>query len=312
MNASRAQAMARALSAFRGGPGAMPDAAFVRGRGPVRSGAPANFRASDFAVGQHLKTGAVPAARPAAPKPKEEPSFWQRTKSALTTPWEGAKEKFDAFAARRMKESERLEQEGARKLERGGGANTVSAGWNSALAWGNRLVAADPKTVKQAAIGAGVVIAAVVAAPVVGAASVAAGVGAVVEGGVAGLTAYNVVKGSAALAREPNVTNAALLAVNFAPVPFLNKISHAAGSVASKGIVALKNVKTDSELLTASLSGILAVGERVGQREVEVLASSTVHDMTHVAGHHLAHAGVHAAAESIEEPPGGMPIPEAH
>jgi hypothetical protein len=63
-----------------------------------------------------------------------------------------------------MADSERLEQEGAKLLAEGGVGNTMKAGWNSALAWGSRLAAGDEETVKQAAIGAAVIVATTVVA----------------------------------------------------------------------------------------------------------------------------------------------------
>jgi len=303
VDAGRARAIAAQLEKNRGDAGGLPaDGAVPRW---VAAASPmGSLRAADFAVGQHLRTGAVPAAAApaAAPPAPEAPGLWARTKAALTTPLSGVEESYHQFAERRMAESERREQQGAKRLEEGGVANTLAAGWDATVAFGNRVAAGDKKAVTAVAVGAGVAIAAVVAAPVVAAGSVAAGIGIAVEAGVAGLTAYNVVKGTAALAREPNAANAALLAVNFAPVPFLGKIAHAAGSVAERGVVALRSAGTDSELAAGAFSGLVAIGEKFGQGEVEVLAKSAVHDMTHVAGHQAAHAMVHTAAATIEGP----------
>lgn len=305
MDTARARGMAAAFDQ-RGDAGAIGSGATPASRAlPMgKAGPETPLRAGEFAVGQHLKTGDVPGAhgQPAEPAKPEETGWWAKTKSALTTPLHGAEEAYHEFSERHMADAKAREEQGARRLEQGGAANTILAGWDATVSFGHRVVAGDKKAVTAVAVGAAVVVGAVVAAPVLAAGSVAAGIGIAVEAGVAGLTTYNVVKGTAALARDPNALNAGMLVLNFAPVPYLGKIAHAAGSVAEKGVVALRSASTDSKLLAGAFSGMVAIAEKVGQKEVEVMAKSAVHDMAHVAGHQATHAMVHTAAATLEAP----------
>jgi hypothetical protein len=206
--------------------------------------------------------------------------------AAVTTPIKGWEEGYKAYSAECMKTSEKLQQDGAARLEKGGVGNTIAAGWDATLAFGNRVAGGDTKTIKQVAIGAAVCVAAVAAAPAVLAcgaaiaagstvAAVAAGTTAVVEGGLAAATTYGAVHGTAALVKKPDIANAALLATSIVPIPYIGKISEVAGKyagkAAEKAITALEKNPGEAEAATAAAATTaVAVGKAVQSQTKEL------------------------------------------
>lgn len=236
--------------------------------------------------------------------------------TVLTTPLHGVKDSYGKYAAGRMAASENLQQEGGALLEKGGVANTLLAGWKATEAFGDRVLAADPKTIKQVAIGAAVAVAVVVAAPAVIAAGatiaaggavagVVAGTTAVVQGGLAAVTTYGVIHGTAVLAKDPNLANAGLLALNVVPIPFIGKISEAAGKVTGKvveKVIALAERNAETSSVAAGVTGIVAVSAKSISKVEAAESRAWANKVAEKAGEKLTEKGIeHGVVEPSKE-----------
>lgn len=213
---SSAKGVAAALDQFKQDtellPGVSPDAAASAREAEVLGAAAAAF-----------KGGPTTFKSTSAPAPEKGRLERFRDSTTLT----GLQEKFQAYSKRQMGEAGALEDKAAVAFAKG---ETLSGVVNSMEAWRKRLLAADPATVKQVAIGVGVVATAalaIAAAPVVvplvlgaGATMGAAGTAAVVVPlklglvGLGGYSAYGVVKGAGEFAHKPDLVNGALLVAN--------------------------------------------------------------------------------------------------
>lgn len=237
---SSAKGVAAALDKFKQDtglpPGVSPEAAADAREAEVLGAAAAAFKGGP--------TTLTTASTPAPTKGRLE-----RFRDATTL--DGLQGRFQDFSKRKMAEAGALEDRAAADFANG---KTLSGVFNAAEAWRKRLLAADPATVKQVAVGVGVLATAafaIAAAPVVlpalavigsGAAigPTAAAVGVVALKGViiglGGYSAYGSVKGAGEFAHKPDLVNGALLAANVGGLGLLAK-GVSAGVVGTKTLV---------------------------------------------------------------------------
>lgn len=300
-----------------GGAGALRDGRSAQSFGPFIGGyAPAGVRpeeklsAADFRP--HYKAGPAHEV-PSAAKEGEhaagehKPGLWSKVVDVAKTPLPGTagwKEKFDGFSKKRIAEAERLDQEGAALLEKGGAMNTLMAGWNAAQGFGNRFVGLEPKTVARvgAVVAAGAAVTAVVvAAPVVGTAAV---VMATAKVGVLAFTAYSGVNAAASLIREPDYANAGGLALNFVGAKYAGPIAEKAGHMTEKAILAVAGSRSAKIAVegTAAAAGLAATPliVRAAPLAAKVAAAETVATVR-VAAETATHIAVEGAHEVGKE-----------
>lgn len=310
---SSAHGVAAALDQFKRdaalAPGVSPDAAAAADaqEAEVLGAAAATF-----------KGGANTLTTKAAPAP--EKGRLERFRDATTL--DGVQRRFQDYSKRKMSEAGALEDKAAANFAKG---ETLAGVFNAAEAWRKRVLAADPATVKQLAIGAGVVATAalaIAAAPVVlpalavigsgaslGTTATAVGViglkGVIV--GLGGYSAYGTVKGAGELAHKPDLINAALLAANVGGLTLVAK-GVSAGVVGTKTLIGA-GASTGGRAV-AGAGGIAAAAPRLALAgsegasgavvggAVEAAAGQTATQVTSVA---LRPVASKAAQESTKE-----------
>ncbi|TBR25881.1 hypothetical protein EPO15_01365 [bacterium] len=279
-----------------------------------------------FKGGPHTLTTHAPqtpgGAHPPAPAEK---GWWSRFRDATTI--DSVQHAFEKHNREGMAVAAATEDRAAAQFANG---QWVRGSANATLAWGQRLWAGDAQTVKQAAVGAAVVVAAVVAAPVVIAAGTAVATGGTLaaagvtgmtvasttlSAGLYGLTAYNVVNGTGHLAHKPDLVNATLLAANAFAIPGIGKASefivgkaaHLATSggtaaVETTGAVTLAAVTPELAVAggtaaRATASGVAATGTAVESAASQVATQVAVRAAP--AGEQLAVRAVEGVTENV-------------